>query len=59
MTSYLSLQVNEIVVGDTKVYVGLLHDVTKLTEALSLVEACFSEANDPMVVITHDGTIQQ
>jgi PAS domain S-box-containing protein len=55
----ISWQVNEIAVGDAKVYVGLLHDVTILTQALSLAEACFSEANDPMVVITHDGTIQQ
>jgi PAS domain S-box-containing protein len=52
-------QVNEIAVGDTKVYVGLLHDVTKVTEALSLAEACFSEANDPMVVVDEQGIIQR
>jgi PAS domain S-box-containing protein len=38
---------------------GILHDVTKLTEALSLAEACFSEANDPMVVIDERGIIQR
>jgi PAS domain S-box-containing protein len=51
--------VNELAVGTRRYFVGLLHDVTILTQALSLAEACFSEANDPMVVITHDGTIQQ
>jgi PAS domain S-box-containing protein len=51
--------VNEIKVGSTRLFVGLLHDVTKLLEALSLAESCFSEANDPMVVITQDGVIHR
>lgn len=51
-------QVNEIMVGNTRMFLGLLHDVTELIEALSLAEACFSEANDPMVVVDEHGTIK-
>jgi PAS domain S-box-containing protein len=46
-------------VTGTRLFIGLLHDVTKLLEALSLAEACFSEANDPMVVINEQGIIQR
>lgn len=45
-------------VGSTRMFLGLLHDVTELIEALSLAESCFSEANDPMVVVDEHGTIK-
>lgn len=33
-----------------RMFVGLLHDVTRLMQAMSMADACFDEANDPMVV---------
>lgn len=53
------MQVNEITVGSATMFVGLLHDVTQLLDALSLSASVLEEASDPMVLMDQHGTVHR